>query len=555
MSYPYNSTPGASETPMPEFDPFASTDGDSPGGRSWHPGSGGWIPDSDNSRNDPADGDIHAGGGRHFQPGDDLLGSATGGWPEGKDYDPGIVAHYPGWPGPEKDIDPGMTVRPAPGREVRDRFPGYLIGNGREGISGLLEGPDTTPDDYLPPRDFPIANVPDPSAPVIRPAVRIVDWTKPPGQVFPPESDKRSGVQSLGAQTRINGEAGGTGFADANATSQSPRFSGTISLTVPDSTVTATGNPPGNQAASRSGTGFPWVNGVGSVPALPDFTKPMPPDLNVTEKNSGPLKVGGISIDNPGERPGIGPNVNRKMGVAGSVLTSDLQGNQPNLREILSTSFQPIEKSATTNVFTAANSVTPMGDTKVKTPSNPRGERPRASDLWGNYTNFDVESDPHNIYIGVGGELAELNRLHGQNEHDDYYDSCALRLSVALNHSGADVPSKVEGLKLDSLTTQDERLPDLNGPVVPVSYITGAADMDKYLTKKWGDPEYDLNINELSPEEVLERLKEIQKTLKPGEIAVMANSGHVGLITPSYMDHTTQEPQASSPHVWILDDK
>jgi len=82
---------------------------------------------------------------------------------------------------------------------------------------------------------------------------------------------------------------------------------------------------------------------------------------------------------------------------------------------------------------------------------------------------------------------------------------------------------------------------------------TVANGMDRYLQKKWGQPDHTLNMYELSPEEIQDHLKTIQAGLKPGQIAVMANSGHVGIITPSYMDHSTQEPPASSPHIWILD--
>ena len=151
---------------------------------------------------------------------------------------------------------------------------------------------------------------------------------------------------------------------------------------------------------------------------------------------------------------------------------------------------------------------------------------------------------PNQVYAEAGGDL---RRKHNSGD-TDFYDSCALRLSIALNYIDP-IPASVPGLKLRSLTTQLWKKEGVGS--VDASFILSARDMDTYLTHQWGAPDMTVSIDQ-GHDTFRTQMLQIQKNLKEGQIAVVTNDGHVSLITPTYNDDDVMKSGASDNHVWIL---
>ena len=179
--------------------------------------------------------------------------------------------------------------------------------------------------------------------------------------------------------------------------------------------------------------------------------------------------------------------------------------------------------------------------------------RPSAGNIWYSYPNYQTFG-AGDVYALVGGELGDLY-AEGKS---DYQESCALRLSYALNNAGGQgdyaIPSSIPGLSLHSLTTQDGPLNDGTANVsAPVSYITSAADMSAYLQHAWGPADQTISINQ-DPQSLQNHFDKLQATLQDGQIAIVATDSHIGVITQTSKDEYVAYP-SSDAKVWILNAK
>ena len=111
---------------------------------------------------------------------------------------------------------------------------------------------------------------------------------------------------------------------------------------------------------------------------------------------------------------------------------------------------------------------------------------------------------------------------------DAYYqNSCALRLSIALNGAGHAIQAGAPGANL----CEGSR------------YIIGAARMHDHISAEWGAADETLGDGGLGG---------LQARLTNGRIAVVINGGHVGIVTNAYSDPHTPHTHAGAMSVWIL---
>ncbi|MBV6501928.1 MAG: hypothetical protein CJBNEKGG_04487 [Prosthecobacter sp.] len=149
------------------------------------------------------------------------------------------------------------------------------------------------------------------------------------------------------------------------------------------------------------------------------------------------------------------------------------------------------------------------------------GEKPPTADaFWAAYPNYNSTSTDQ-AWAAAGGWL---NDEHVKGD-TAYYNSCALRVSIGLNGSGAAIGAGAPGAN------------KCNGKY----YIISARQMNAHLNRQWGAPDYRMPPKTLA---------DIRSYLCPGMIAVASFDGHIGVITESYNDPHT--PYIGTGDVWLL---
>ncbi len=180
----------------------------------------------------------------------------------------------------------------------------------------------------------------------------------------------------------------------------------------------------------------------------------------------------------------------------------------------------------------------------------PESLRPSADDFLANYyteENFTksrlTQPDPNErtakqVYEKIGGDIAkEL-----QHPPPGGCQSCALRVSLALNRSGYPIPWQAA-----------KRYSSFDTDPLGNNYISRAEHMDDYLQRAWGPA--DITIEPKGDwQHETEQMFLIQKSLAPGEIAVFSRPGHTGIITSTYMDESAR--LVTNPvHIYFLKPK
>ena len=133
----------------------------------------------------------------------------------------------------------------------------------------------------------------------------------------------------------------------------------------------------------------------------------------------------------------------------------------------------------------------------------------------------------HDVYDEVGGGL---DKSHDSGDRD-YQDSCALRVSLALNGCGE--PHRIP-------TGDGEPVPDGKHP--KDNQIVNAKAMCAYLRKKWGPPDYTVSS-------VRELYLILNKNTCECFSVVFCNSHHVGHADASMVDYAGPGKNSS---VWKL---
>jgi RHS repeat-associated protein len=147
---------------------------------------------------------------------------------------------------------------------------------------------------------------------------------------------------------------------------------------------------------------------------------------------------------------------------------------------------------------------------------------PGSGDLWKNYPNY-------NAYTGadawrlIGGNL---NKAYGEKSPGGTQNSCAARLSYALNRSGAPIPKGAPGANRND---DGQR------------YIISARELNSHLKNAFGPASETLS----SPS----ALQDLRSRLADGQVAILSSQGHAAVVSRNYAD-----PYASSylGDVWIL---
>ena len=138
---------------------------------------------------------------------------------------------------------------------------------------------------------------------------------------------------------------------------------------------------------------------------------------------------------------------------------------------------------------------------------------------YNNFTGADV-------WDLIGGSL---NDAYGQNSPDGTQNSCAARVSYALNESGATIPSS-------PVHQTNWNFGGTNG-----RYIISASHMNNYLRSTYGSPSQTLTSGA--------QLTSLQSSLSAGQAAMVSSNGHAAVVTQNYSD-----PYVGSylGDVWIL---
>lgn len=147
---------------------------------------------------------------------------------------------------------------------------------------------------------------------------------------------------------------------------------------------------------------------------------------------------------------------------------------------------------------------------------------PLSSNFWNVYPNY-------NSYTGaatwnlIGGSL---NSNYGSGSPGGTQNSCAARVSHALNLSGSPIPAGTPG-------------GNRNWGGSGMRYIISARQLGNYLTSSWGSPSQ--KVSNYS------QVQNLQKSLKSGQVAIVMSQGHASVVTKTYTD-----PYVNSGNVWVL---
>jgi hypothetical protein len=137
------------------------------------------------------------------------------------------------------------------------------------------------------------------------------------------------------------------------------------------------------------------------------------------------------------------------------------------------------------------------------------------------------------VWERVGGSLGTWGARNSA-AGGDYENSCATRVSYALNYSAAEIPASARSIDPGGFRQNLEK-PAFNGnPGDKKWYIVRANTLDQYVRSVWGKPGY-----------VVKTAKDYQDTMshldaQHQQIGVFATprngSGHSGVIKNGYQD-------------------
>lgn len=153
---------------------------------------------------------------------------------------------------------------------------------------------------------------------------------------------------------------------------------------------------------------------------------------------------------------------------------------------------------------------------------------PGSRDIWNAYlaVNYDTIPAAQNgkVWKFIAGNIGTAYGPTNEN-------SCAARISYALNYGGAPIPDRAQtpfGASKNFATAQY-----LGKYGDGKNYIVSAANMQNYLTDAWGQPSQRVNT--------VADLQTLNQGLNAGQCAVFATGGpngrgHSGLLRAGYQD-------------------
>ncbi len=141
--------------------------------------------------------------------------------------------------------------------------------------------------------------------------------------------------------------------------------------------------------------------------------------------------------------------------------------------------------------------------------------RPTGSELMAGYPAYNTHSGAQ-AWEEIGGSL---NDGYGVSSPGGPQNSCAARMSHALNSSGFEIPRGAPGANRN-----------FNGS--HSRYIISARQMNAHLRDVFGPP--DMTLASITDHQAL------KDSLAPGEAAIVSSQGHVGVVTPTYSDPHTR---------------
>lgn len=131
---------------------------------------------------------------------------------------------------------------------------------------------------------------------------------------------------------------------------------------------------------------------------------------------------------------------------------------------------------------------------------------PLSSTFFQNYPNY-TDYSAARVWSTIGGSIGQA---YGPGSN-----SCAARLSYALNASGAPIPGSAEGA-------------NRNYGGTPGRFILSASALHSYLRSAYGSPSSTLNT--------YEDLTRLYYELQPGEVAIIASDSHIAVLKQGYYD-------------------
>ena len=147
---------------------------------------------------------------------------------------------------------------------------------------------------------------------------------------------------------------------------------------------------------------------------------------------------------------------------------------------------------------------------------------PNSKDFWKQYPNYDDYSGA-DVWDKVGGTL---NDSYGKDSPEGVQNSCATRVSHALNESGAPIPRGAPGA-------------NRNWGGNNMRYIISAAQLNTYLKNSYGEPSQTLSS--------YQQVQALQSGLTNGQVAIVSSDGHASVVTGSYSDKYVYHGD-----VWVL---
>ncbi|WP_376707970.1 T6SS effector amidase Tae4 family protein [Kangiella sp. TOML190] len=142
---------------------------------------------------------------------------------------------------------------------------------------------------------------------------------------------------------------------------------------------------------------------------------------------------------------------------------------------------------------------------------------PNSQTFMSNYPDYNDYQSSGDVWDLIGGSL---NDAYGRGSENGAEDSCAARVSHALNNSGAEIPSSPAHQTNRNQGGSDGR------------YIISASNMNRYLRDTYGAPAMSLNGNGGA-----EALRASFIVSRSGGAAIVSSSGHTAVISASHMDN------------------
>jgi hypothetical protein len=157
------------------------------------------------------------------------------------------------------------------------------------------------------------------------------------------------------------------------------------------------------------------------------------------------------------------------------------------------------------------------------------GGRPSSGGIWAAYDLVSYDKmKQDDVWEYIGGVVGSM--FDGQN-------SCAARVSYALNYGGAPISS---GIFFDN----GKKTVHKGKPGDGMKYIVGSPAMQAYLTAKWSDPDARLKTEA--------DVESFEKSLRAGQIAIFSGVHHSGVIAPGYRDPHVGHPSVMPVDAWKL---